>query len=76
VLRDRIGLLDGKRKLLFRVFVVQECDAKLLEIVLTLATASRFACGLDGRQQQGYQNAYNGNDDEQFDERKSFGGSI
>ena len=40
-------------------------------MIRALRSPSRFARGLDGRQQEGYQNANNGNHDEQFNERET-----
>ena len=43
----------------------------LLEIVLTLRTAGRFARRLNRRQQEGDQNADDGDHDKQFDQGKA-----
>ncbi len=50
--------------------VIVNRQADLLEIVLALRPAGRFAGLLDSGQQQGNQHGNNGDDDEQFDEGK------
>ncbi len=42
----------------------------LLEVVGALHATGCFACLLNGRQQESYQNADDGDDDEEFDKRK------
>jgi hypothetical protein len=51
--------------------MLADADAQLLEIVLTNGLPPGFACGLDGRQKQRYQDADNDNDHQQFHERKT-----
>ena len=46
-------------------------QADLLEIVLALGAAGRFAGGLDRWQQERYQDANDRDDNQQFDERKA-----
>jgi hypothetical protein len=50
------------------IFEVEHSDANLLEIVGALRAASAFARGLNGRQQQCYQDTDNRNHDQQLDE--------
>ena len=54
-----------------RVVMVLHRDADLLEIVLALRAARRFAGRLNRRQQQGDQDADDRDHDQQFDERKA-----
>ena len=51
-------------------FKVKGRQAHLFEIVLALRTPSSLAGGLDGRQQQGDQDADDGDDDQEFDDRE------
>ncbi len=53
------------------IMVIVECEANLFEIVSTLCSAGRFAGLLNCRQQKCDENRNNGNDDQQFDQRKS-----
>jgi len=48
--------------------VVVQCQTNLLQIVFALAAASRFACLLDGGQQECDQNGDDRNHDQQFDQ--------
>jgi hypothetical protein len=48
-----------------------EAYAELLDIVHAGGPAARFPCRLHGRYQHANKNADNGDDDEQFNERKS-----
>jgi hypothetical protein len=48
-----------------------ERDAKLLQIVDTLSATRRFPGGLDRRQQQRYEDAYDGDYHKQFHKRKA-----
>ena len=64
-----ISTLGGKRFL--RDFVVQHGQAELLEIVLALAAAGRFAGRLNRRQQQGDEDADDGDHDQQLNQSKS-----
>ena len=57
-----------RRERLIGVVVIVQGQAPLLEVVGALAAAGGFAGGLHGRQEQGDQNANNGDDDEQFHE--------
>ena len=52
------------------VFVLGHAQAELSHVVQALSAARRFAGGLDGRQQQRDQHADDGDDHQQFDERK------
>ena len=54
-----------------RIVVVVQREPNLLEIVLALRTAGRFACLLDRRKQQGNQDGNDRDDDQQFNERKT-----
>src|SRR5262245_52577556 len=54
-----------------RVGVVVQGQRKLLQIVFALGAPCRFARLLDGRQEKGNQRGDDGDDDEQFNERKS-----
>jgi hypothetical protein len=45
-------------------------DSELLQLVLALHPGRRFADFLDGREQQTDQDGNDGDDDQQFDERK------
>jgi len=47
------------------------CEGYLLQVVGALHSTGSLSCGLDRRQQQGHQNADNGNHDEQLDKSKS-----
>ena len=60
-----------RRHMFICVGVVVKSEAELLEIVLALHAASRFARCLHGGQQQRNKHADDGNDDEQLDERKT-----
>jgi hypothetical protein len=50
--------------------VVVNGDAILLQIIAAATAAGRFTGGLDGGQEQGHQDANDGDDDEQLDEGK------
>ena len=58
------------RRLLGRL-EIEDGQADLLQVVRALCTPSRFASDLDGRQQQLGQNADDGDDHQQFDQRKA-----
>jgi hypothetical protein len=50
-----------------------KCNTNLFEIVFALGSSGGFAGLLDGRQKQGNEDGDNGNDNEEFDERKAAG---
>jgi hypothetical protein len=54
-----------------RVVIVLHSQAELLQVVLALRLPSRFAGGLHGGNQQRDQDADDGDDDEQLDQRKA-----
>src|SRR5438309_499856 len=47
-----------------------KCQTNLLKIVAALAAPSRFASGLNCRQQESHQDADDGDDDQQFNQRE------
>jgi hypothetical protein len=49
-----------------------ESEGDLLEVIRTLHAAGSLAGGLHRRQEEGHQDADDGDDDEQLDERKAF----
>ena len=53
------------------VGVVIDRQGELLQVVLALNLASRLACRLNGRQQQGNENADDGDDHQQFNESET-----
>jgi hypothetical protein len=54
-----------------RIVKIVKCEPDILQIVLTLRAAGRFARRLDGRQKQRHEYADNGNYDEKLYECKS-----
>jgi hypothetical protein len=50
---------------------IVNADAELFQVVAARRSASRLACGLDGWQQEGHEDANNGDDDEQLNKRKA-----
>jgi hypothetical protein len=59
----------GKR--LLAIVVVLDRQRPLAELISTSCLICGFACGLNCRQQQRDQDANDGNDNQQFDQRKS-----
>jgi hypothetical protein len=54
--------------MLVYIVVIHAASRQLLHMIHALAAAGRLARRLNSRQQQRYQNANNGNDDQQLDE--------
>jgi hypothetical protein len=54
-----------------RRFIVQGGQSELLHVVLALASAGRFACCLNRRQEQRNQDADDRDHNEQLDQRKT-----
>ena len=52
------------------IVVIMQCQSKLFQIVTALHSSSGLSCGLDGGEEQGDEHAYDGDDDEEFDERE------
>ena len=52
------------------IMMILEGQAHLPQVILALGTARRFAGCLDSREEQGDQDADNGDDDQQLDERE------
>ena len=71
VFNTRSRLCPASRELLQRVVKIVDRQADVLEVVLALGAAGRFAGGLNRRQQQRDQDADDRDDDQQFDERKA-----
>ena len=46
-------------------------QANLAQVIFALRSPRRFAGGLHGRQQEGYQHADDGDDNQKLDERKT-----
>src|SRR5437762_3323790 len=63
--------VDVARQAAGHIVIVVQADAELLEVVAALRPPGRLASGLHRRQEQGDQNADDGNDDEQLDEREA-----
>ena len=61
----------ARREAIVDAVVVVDRQADLLEVVLALGASGRFARRLHGRQQQSDQHADDGDDHQQFDERKA-----
>lgn len=55
---------DRSRKPAINIVVILQRDAELFEVVGKLRPAGRLARGLDRRQQQGHENADDGDHDE------------
>jgi hypothetical protein len=60
----------AEHKHLIRIVVIVKRNRQLLELIVALSATGCFASSLNGRQQQCYQHADDGNDHQQFDERK------
>jgi len=58
------------RKTLHLVLIFCCSQSQIMQVVLTLYAPSRFACGLNRRQQQCHENADNRDHDQQFDQRE------
>lgn len=63
----------GRRKRLERIVIVVTRQRQLFQMVAALHPSRRFASCLDGRQQQGNQDANDRNDHEQFNEGETSG---
>jgi len=59
---------NRRRECLVNVMIVVQCQSHLLEIVAALGAACCLASGLNGRQQQGDQDADDGDDHQELDE--------
>ena len=62
--------LRPRRQCVAAALVVEDPQADLLEVVLALRRAGRFACGLHRREKQRDQNADDRDDHQQFNERE------